>query len=127
MSEEVTATERPEDLLEALRQGGGDIREQLAERLQVLKGMLDNVEAKMQTAPTVEQESTVDLSLLQVEKSIMILREISADLRDIRVMNTHRDNGVTVSYSSAEIEKVSKETLVKIVKIYDNVVDKLGR
>jgi hypothetical protein len=113
---QVEATEAPEEVLETLKKGA-QLREDLALRLNALKGILDNIEEKAEATPIISNENQVNLSLLQVERSIMIIQAISNDLQHIR-QNT---------YSDPELAKSAEETLLKIAKVYDSVVEKLGK
>jgi hypothetical protein len=119
MSEEnvtVESTDIPEEILETIKQGT-KLRADLAGRLGALKGILDNIENRVEETPIISDENQVNLSLLQVEKSIMIIQVISRDLRDI----------ITLTGYDTQSNQNAHKTLTKITEVYDSVVDKLGR
>ena len=109
----VESSDSPESVIDMLSGPGQELREQLQERLGNLKNILNTLESKTQDIPT---ENEIHLSLSHVERSIMIIKEISNDLREIRHNNQEPD-----------IHRAVIEVQRKIVGTYDTVVDKLSR
>jgi hypothetical protein len=117
--DEVISTETPEEILATLQQGQ-DLREQLTGRLGALKDILSNIEKRAGETPILADEVPAILSLSEVEKSIMIIQIISSDLQNIIInIPKHMDDGVNGDNAI--------EALGKIIKIYDSVIDKLGK
>jgi hypothetical protein len=111
----VEATDTPEEVLDTLRKGA-ELKKDLANRLGTLKNILNGIEERAQKTQDISDNKIVNLSLSQVEKSIMLVLEISRDLQQIKDNNCDTNLG-----------KSASNTLEKIVNIYDNVVVKLGK
>ncbi len=131
MSEEnvsVEATEAPEEVLETLRKGE-DLKKDLAARLGTLKEILNGIEKRAQQAPVDAKEDGIELSLLQVERSIIVLDKIHSSVHTMYHIGGSFTIDGLMSYNKEEtkLREGAIKTMLKINKIYDSVVDKLGK